>query len=280
MMKSNEKYPGDPTNKLPELVHQIREKLNEAFQSLKRTLEFYREAGRLLLQAKKELKAYSLQPWKVWVQSPEGPGIHHRVAEFYMRLGRKWDEIQKHPDFSPEMGYQAALNLVRKPKKDRQGKGTVTTAPANGAGQQKPVLSPVEPDSDPIPGEPGLSRPQRTVVQSENVNDVAVAPAKDGGLDSPTPTPIPSPDEDPVPVPAVPNVTARLTGTADLAVTPVGDFDGHLDWVLELVGKGEATVQEQTDNITLDNAKVIATFKVVNHTYTLTDLSDPSAQAA
>ena len=125
------------------------------------------------MQAKRELKAYSRQPWKTWVSSPDGPGIHHRVAEFYMRLHRRWEDIQKHPDFSPEMGYLAALRLVGKPKKDRQGKGTVTALPANGAGQQKPVLSPVEPDSDRAPGEPGLSRPQRTVVQLENVNEVA-----------------------------------------------------------------------------------------------------------
>src|SRR5262249_41706710 len=154
-------------------------------------------------------------------------------------------------DFSPEMGYLAALRLVRKPRKDRQGKGTVTALPANGAGQQTPVLSLVEPDSDRAPGEPG-SRPQRTVVQSENVNEGAEAPANDAGLGSPTPTPVPSPVEDPVPVPAVPNVTARITGTAKLAVTPTDDFS--LDDVLELVRKGEATVQTQTENITLDNA--------------------------
>jgi hypothetical protein len=98
-MKTNKKNPGDPTNRLPDLVNQIKEKLTDAFQALKRNLEFYREAGRLLCQAKKELRAYSLQPWKVWVRSPEGPGIHHRVAEFYMRLHKRWDAIQKHPDF-------------------------------------------------------------------------------------------------------------------------------------------------------------------------------------
>ena len=277
-MKSTKKNLSQPTNRLPDLVTQIKEKLNNAFQALKRNLEFYREAGRLLLQAKRELKAYSRQPWKVWVQSPEGPGIHHRVAEFYMRLDRKWDDIQKQPDFSPEMGYLAALRLVRKPKKDHQSKGTVTAAPANGGGQQTPVLPLVQPGSDPIPGEPGLSQPQRTVLPLEDFNGVAEVLTNDAGLGSPTPTPVPSPGEDPVPVPAVPNVTARISGTADLAVTPTDEFP--LDWVLELVQKGEATVQVQTGNITLENATVIATFNVVNHIYTLTDLGGLSAQAA
>jgi hypothetical protein len=269
---------GQPANRLPELVTQIKKKLNDAFQALKRNLEFYREAGRLLLQAKRELKAYSRQPWKSWVSSPEGPGIHHRVAEFYMRLHRRWEDIQKHPDFNPKMGYPAALKLVRKPKIDRQGKGTVTAPPANGAGQEKPVVSLVQPGSDPIPGEPGLSRPQRTVLPLEDFNGVAEVPADDAGLGSPTPTPVPSPVEDRVTVPAVPNVTARIAGTANLAVTPTDDYS--LDYVLELVRKGEATVQEQTDNITLDNATVIGTFKVVNRTYTLTDLTGHTAQAA
>ena len=61
-------------------------------------------------------------------------------------------------------------------------------------------------------------------------------------------------------------------------MTPTDDYS--LDWVLELVRKGEATVQTQTENITLENATVIATFKVVNHIYTLTDLGGLTAQAA
>src|SRR5262249_6463790 len=134
-----------------------------------------------------------------------------------------------------------------------------------------PVLSLVQPGSDPIPGEPGLSQPQRTVLPLEDFNGVAKAPANDAGLGSPTPTRVPSPVEDPVPVPAVPNVTARITGTAYLAVTPTDDFS--LDDVLKFVQKGEATVQVQTNNITLYNATVIATFKEVNHDYTLTNLA-------
>ena len=60
-------------------------------------------------------------------------------------------------------------------------------------------------------------------------------------------------------------------------VTPTDDYS--LDDVLELVRKGEATVQMQTGNITLDNATVIATFRVVNDDYTVTNLA-PIALAA
>lgn len=262
-------------NRLPTLVSQIKNKLNEAFRALKRTLEFYREAGRLLRKAKRELKAYSRQPWKAWLLSADGPGIEPRVAQFYMRLDRFWDKIHQHPDYTPEMGYLAALKLVRKRTQKVQhsarcGSSTCSTPDGNMA------VSNAQPD-------------EREILQPPIVLPIGLPPSSGAG-DFPQDTPMPEPSQEdrglpqqaqtPVPPPAttevVPstnvfNVTAKLRGDADLAVTTNRGFD--LRQVLEMVRKREAVVQAQSDIITLPDATVIATFKVLRQNYDLDNLA-------
>jgi hypothetical protein len=261
-------------NRLPELVNQIKEKLSEAFQALKRNLEFYREAGRLLCMAKTELKAYSRQPWKAWLKSPEGPGIHHRVAEFYMRLHRRWKDIAKDPDFNPAMGYMAALRLVRKPKNKRQAQKTTALAPllsgpaSNDNWPQTVPMSLPEPAT--VNGTPGISIPERTTMPLTEADGVLGSPC----LPKPSPqvrAMLSAPQE------PVFNATAKVIGEADLVVTP-GDGYG-LKQVLSMVAAGEAVVQEQNNTITRHNAEIIATFTETLRTWKLADMT-VIAQAA
>lgn len=280
-------------NRLPELVSQIKNKLSEAFRALKRNLEFYREAGRLLRKAKKELKAYSRRPWKAWLMSADGPGIEPRVAQFYMQLDANWDKIQKHPDFTPEKGYLAALKLVRKSKKGQKAKGDCRTGCIHVGGVEASSIQAVESEDAPLPlvlpmslsSPEGGNFPQKTamVLSSTEARDFpqkTTMPLSSGEaetLPEQPPMALPAPTTETAPLSNAFVVTASIVGDAELAVTPNLGFD--IPQVLDLVRKGEAVVQEQSDTITLHDATVVARFKVIRHRYNLKDLTY-SSQAA
>jgi hypothetical protein len=253
--KNSQQQSGDQGSRLPELASEIKKQLAEASGVLKRSLGFYRKAGKALTEAKKELdpkRGRGGPTWATWLKTEVG--IDKRVAQFYMRLHKHWDKLVSHPDFRVDLHYAAALKLIRSAIPRNNRKAIAGKIGPTQAKEQAP---------DQVAQEVGTPAPQEVASGQGAVGD-----AQEGGPVLATPTP----------AQPAPNVTARLTGTAELTVTPTDDFS--LDDVLELVRKGEATVQVQTGNITLENATVIATFKVVNHTYTLTDLGGLSAQAA
>jgi hypothetical protein len=253
--KNSQQQSADQDSRLPELASEIKKQLAEASGVLKRSLDFYRRAGAALTEAKEELdpkRGRGGPTWATWLKNEVG--IDKRVAQFYMRLHNHWKKLKDHPDFRVDLNYATALKLIRSAVSSKNRKAVaakIGPTQVKEQAQEREAQQVATPTSQEVASGQG-----------------AVGDAQEGGPVLATPTP----------AQPAPNVTARITGTADLAVTPTDEYP--LDWVLELVRKGEATVQVQTDNITLDNATVIATFKVVSYTYTLTDLGGPSAQAA
>ena len=256
--KNKQETSGDQGSKLPELAAEIKKQLGEAAGILKRSLGFYRKAGEALIEAKKELDpklGRGGMAWANWVKTEVG--IDKRVAQFYMRLARKWDSLKDHPDFRVDLHYAAALKLISK----------VSTKNNHHAVAGKIGPSQSEP---PQATTPALTTLATNLVQQEGQQ--APQEATDADLPSASePHSLTRVCQGSAPAKPVINATAQVIGEADLVVTP-GDGYG-LNQVLSMVAAGEAVIQEQSKTINKVNAEVIATFTETLRTWKFTNLT-------
>src|SRR5438067_59728 len=82
-------------------------------EDLGKGLEAYRSAGETLIEAKTRMRKAGIK-WKAWLDS--NFTMLPRTAQNYMDLARNWEAITAHPEFRPDMGYTAALALVKAPR--------------------------------------------------------------------------------------------------------------------------------------------------------------------
>lgn len=106
---------------LDQLATRIKAEHRHAVQTVRKSLEHARTAGELLSQAREEIKD-SPYRWGKWVE--QECGIQERTASNYLRLFRRWSEVEQAGDVSA-LTVRAALALLRKrsrpPKPSRPG---------------------------------------------------------------------------------------------------------------------------------------------------------------
>jgi len=260
-IKNKQERTGDQGSKLPELAAEIKKHLGEAAGILKRSLGFYRKAGEALIAAKKELdpmRGRGGMAWANWLKTEVG--IEKRVAQFYMRLARKWDSLKDHPDFRVDLHYAAALKLISNvaPRNNRHAvAGKIGPSPSAVAQRENPSsdLTTLAHDLAEQEG-PLAAQSRETAAGPPSVNE---------------PHSLPEIAQGTAPAKPAVNATAQVVGEADLVVTP---SDGYsLAQVLNLLAAGEAVVQEQAKTISRAN-EVIATFAAkLRDTWKLTNLT-------
>lgn len=95
---------------LEQLAAKIKSEHRHAVQTVRKSLEHARTAGELLAQAKDAIKD-SPYRWGKWVE--QECGIQERTASNYLRLFRKWSEIEQAGDVAA-LTVRAALALLKK----------------------------------------------------------------------------------------------------------------------------------------------------------------------
>jgi hypothetical protein len=106
---------------LDQLATRIKAEHRHAVQTVRKSLEHARAAGELLAQAREEIKD-SPYRWGKWVE--QECGIQERTASNYLRLFRRWAEVEQAGDVAA-LTVRAALTLLKKrtrpAKPDRPG---------------------------------------------------------------------------------------------------------------------------------------------------------------
>lgn len=241
---------------LDQLAQQAKEQLGKAAEILKRSLQFYRKAGHVLRQAKRELKAQGGPPWATWLETKVG--IQIRAAQLYMRLNREWDKITTHPDFRVDLNYLDALRLIRKisPRSGKSGtredEKTSLSCPAP-SNQEASLPETGQPET--TTGQPKTSLPETGQPETKSPEERRGTAGKPRAI----------------PKNAHPNVTAKLAGEVSLVVSPREGYS--LQKVLGLVRGRKAKVQEGTNQIALEDGEAIATFTVANQVFKLSHLA-------
>jgi integrase len=107
---------------LDQLATRIKAEHRHAVQTVRKSLEHARTAGELLAQAREQIKD-SPYRWGKWVE--QECGIQERTASNYLRLFRRWSEVEQQAGDVSALTVRAALALLKKrsrpPKPSRPG---------------------------------------------------------------------------------------------------------------------------------------------------------------
>ena len=94
---------------LEQLASKIKAEHRHVVQTFRKSLEHARGAGELLAEAREEIKNSAFR-WGKWVE--QECEIQERTASNYIRVFRRWDEIEKAGDVST-LTVRAALALLK-----------------------------------------------------------------------------------------------------------------------------------------------------------------------
>lgn len=134
---------------LAELASEINRWHTAAEGAVGTALDYAREAGTLLLQAKEQIPHGEWLPWiAANFQGSE------RTAQAYMRVAKRWDELEGKSAESADLAIDGALKLLAKPRPD-------------GADPKADFWKQNDARVNPLPGDDVESRPPRTARKPE-----------------------------------------------------------------------------------------------------------------
>ena len=101
----------DISTELVPLAREITQAHEEACHAAQSALEHARRAGELLIQAKKGIAHGAWQPWL----AAQCPTIRERTAQAYMRVARRWPELEAKTQRVADLPLRGALALLAEP---------------------------------------------------------------------------------------------------------------------------------------------------------------------